>query len=50
MVGEGDHSLLSKEKAGELVRIALTKTGELKKVTWSKHPMATNGNQWENCK
>lgn len=25
MVGGGEHSLLSKEKAGELVRIAMTK-------------------------
>lgn len=44
----GNHSLLSKEKADELLRIAILKqTGELKKVTWSELLMATSANQWE---
>lgn len=56
MVGGGYHSLASKEKVREQVRIALKDREELKKVTQMFHgandtnqkvTMATNGNQWE---
>lgn len=45
MVGGGDHSLLSKEKAGELVRIALTKTN--RRTEKGNMEQTSYGNKWK---
>lgn len=45
MVGGGDHSLLSKEKAGELVRIALTETNS--KTEKGNMEQTSYGNKWK---